>query len=324
MCRCFPRLAEQAFRRPLTPAQKRLYVDHQFETAPDIDTAVKRVVLLVLKAPWFLYREIDPAPGDKTAASYDVAARMAFSLWDSLPDKELCKAAADGQLHTPRQVGLQLDRMLRDPRCHAKIRDFFLYWLKVERAGELAKDAQAFPGFNQATGSDLRTSLELFLDEIIWSEKSDFRQLLLADHLFLNGRLGPLYGAALPADAMFQKVSFKPSERLRRVDPSLFDGNVRLSQGELADSSGRLSARNVLGLPLRPPAEAFIPLPAEAHPDLTTRQRVALQTQAQACQTCHSIINPLGFSFERVRRHRPPTRHRKRPTHRCLRRLCHP
>jgi hypothetical protein len=62
---------------------------------------------------------------------------------------------------------------------------------------------------------------------------------------------------------------------------------------------GVFLARNVLGLPLRPPAEAFIPLPAEAHHDLTTRQRVALQTKAQACQTCHSIINPLGFSFER-------------------------
>ena len=100
-------LAEQAFRRPLTPAQKRLYVDHQFETAPDIDTAVKRVVLLVLKAPWFLYRELEPTPGDKAAARYNVAARMAFSLWDSLPDKELRTAAADDQLRAPNKSRLK-------------------------------------------------------------------------------------------------------------------------------------------------------------------------------------------------------------------------
>ena len=292
------RFAELAFRRPLTPGQKRLYIDHQFKAAPDADTAVKRVVLLTLKSPWFLYRELEPS-GDKAWAAYDVASRLSFALWDSLPDAALRKAAADGKLKTAEQIAAQAERMLNDPRCHAKMRDFFFYWLKVERAGELSKDKSAYPGFNPAAGSDLRTSLELFIDDIMWSETSDFRRLLLDDDLYVNGRLARFYGVALPPEAPFQKVAFRPNERSGVLTHPYLMATFAYPKDSSPIHRGVFLARNVLGLPLRPPNEAFVPLPAEMHPDLTNRQRVALQTQAHACQMCHSIINPLGFSFER-------------------------
>ncbi len=98
--RDFSRASPNArFRRPLTAEQKRLYVDHQFEAAPDEETAVKRVVLMVLKAPWFLYRELDAAHVEKNGAAFDDASRISFSLWDSLPDAELRKAAAGRPTH---------------------------------------------------------------------------------------------------------------------------------------------------------------------------------------------------------------------------------
>ena len=293
------RFAERAFRRPLTEAHKRLYIDHQFDAAPDLDTAVKRVVLLVLKSPWFLYRELDANSIDKTGAAFDAAARLSFGLWDSLPDAELRKAAADGQLNTRAQLAKQSERMLKDARCHTKIRDFFLLWLKVEQAGELAKDTASFPGFDQATASDLRTSLELFLDETIWSAKSDFRQLFLAEDLYLNGRLAQFYQAPLPAVDSFHKVVFKEDERSGVLTHPYLMATFAYPKGSSPIHRGVFLARNVLGLPLRPPAEAFTPLPAEAHPDLTTRERVALQTKPHACQACHGVINPLGFSLER-------------------------
>ncbi len=81
--------------------------------------------------------------------------------------------------------------------------------------------------------------------------------------------------------------------------PPLFDGDLCLPQGQLTYPPGSFPARSVLGLPLRPPPDAFTPLPAELHPNLTTRERVALQTKPQACQSCHAVINPLGFIFER-------------------------
>src|SRR5207253_6159756 len=121
------RFAERAFRRPLTDEQKRLYVDHPFDAGRDLETAVKRVVLFVLKSPRFLYRE---AGGGQDA--YDVASRLSFGLWDALPDQELLQAAAAGELATHEQVTRQAERMVTDLRTRAKVREFFLQWLKVD------------------------------------------------------------------------------------------------------------------------------------------------------------------------------------------------
>jgi hypothetical protein len=116
------------------------YIDRQFEKAPDPETAVKRVVLLVLKSPRFLYREI----GGGTDP-YDVASRISFGLWDSLPDTPLLEAAASGQLATPEQVAGQADRMIADPRARGKLREFFLRWLKVDQVRDLAKGLLGVP-----------------------------------------------------------------------------------------------------------------------------------------------------------------------------------
>jgi hypothetical protein len=287
------KFAERAFRRPLTDEQKRLYVDHQFERAKDPETAIKRVVLLVLKSPRFLYREV-AGGGD----AYDVASRISFALWDSLPDPELLRAAASGQLATREQVARQAERMLPDLRTRSKLREFLLQWLKVDQAPEMAKDPKRYPEFSPAVASDLRTSLDLLLDDAVWGESSDFRQLLLTDVLYLNGRLAKVYGADLPPDAPFEKVYQDP----RRSAGVLTHPYLLATFAYTATSSpihrGVFLARNVLGLSLRPPPEAFTPLAPDLHPELTTRERVALQTSPQACQSCHNMINPLGFTLE--------------------------
>jgi hypothetical protein len=284
---------ERAFRRPLTDEQQRLYVDHQFEAARDLETAVKRVVLFVLKSPRFLYREVAGGPD-----AYDVACRLSFGLWDSLPDQELLEAARSGRLATREQVARQAERMVADQRTHAKLREFFLQWLKVEQVPDLSKDPGQFPGFDPAVASDLRTSLDLFLEDVVWSEASDFRQLLLADSLYLNGRLARLYGADLLPEAPFQKVALKSRERAGILTHPYLMATFAYTASSSPIHRGVFLARNVLGQALRPPPEAFTPLPAELHPELTTRERVALQTKPQACQACHGMINPLGFTLE--------------------------
>lgn len=292
------RFAERAFRRPLTDDQKRLYVDRPFATAPDEETAVRRAVLFVLQSPLFLYRELPTDTPERTAA-HDAAARIALDLCDALPDAELLKAAAGGQLTTRDQAAAHARRLLADPRARAKLHEFFLHWLKVEHAGDLAKDVKRFPGFDLAAAADLRTSLELFLDEALAAESADFRQLLLADHIYLNGRLAKFYGAKLPPDAPFQKVTFRPDQRSGVLTHPYLMATFAYPRDSSPIHRGVFLARGVLGLPLRPPPDAFAPLAAELHPDLTTRERVALQTKPQACQSCHNVINPLGFILER-------------------------
>src|SRR5262249_18786758 len=155
----------------------------------DPETAVKRVVLVVLKSPRFLYREAGGA-GD----AHDAAARLAFGLWDSVPDRTLLTAASGGKLSTKEEVAQQAERMLADVRGRVKLRELLLTWLKADQPHDLNKDTKKFPGFDAATISDLRTSLELFLDDVVWSESADYRQLLLSEQTYLNGRLAKFYG----------------------------------------------------------------------------------------------------------------------------------
>lgn len=303
------RFAERAFRRPLSPDEKQFFIDRQFEQAADPETAVKRVVLLVLKSPRFLYREAGLGKFD----DYDVAAWLSFGLWDSIPDAELLKAAVDGQLRTREQIAGQAERMVADLRTRSKVREFLHQWLTIDRFHEISKDAKLFPEFNEAIVSDLRTSLDLFLDDVVWGEASDFRQLLLADYVYLNGRLAKFYGADLPPDAPFQRVTLEPEQRAGILThPYLMAGFAYYATSSPIHR-GVFLARSVLGRFLKPPPEAVTPLAPDLHPSLTTRERVSLQTSPAMCNTCHAMINPLGFSlehFDAVGRYRSEERDR--------------
>jgi hypothetical protein len=188
--------------------------------------------------------------------------------------------------------------MLPDLRTKAKLRDFLFTWLKVEPAPDLSKAPDRFPDFDPTLATDLRNSLGLFLDDVVWGESSDFRQLLLADSLYLNGRLGKFYGADLPADAPFQKVPLDPKVRAGVLTHPYLLATFAYTATTSPIHRGVFLARNVLGQSLRPPPEAFTPLAPDLVPELTTRERVSLQTKPQACQSCHNMINPLGFTLE--------------------------
>lgn len=287
------KFAERAFRKPLSAEQKALYIDRQFDASKDPEVAIKRVVLFVLKSPRFLYRE-----ASTSAEAYDTAARLSFALWDSLPDAELLNAAARGQLSTRAELTQQAERMWNDPRAKAKMRDFLLLWVKADRATEVAKDAKKFPGFDGAFLTDLRTSLDLFLDEVLQSPDADFRRLLQSEELHLNGRLAKFYGANLPPEAPFQKVKLNPEHRAGVLTHPFLMAAFAYTSDSSPIHRGVFLTRSVLGRLLMPPQEAITPITADLHPTLTTRERVALQTKGANCMTCHSTINNLGFALE--------------------------
>ena len=289
------RFAQYAFRRPLTDEQKSFFIDRQFKEAKNPEMAVKRVVLLVLKSPRFLYREI----GSSSPDGYDVASRLSFGLWDSIPDQPLLDAAASGQLGTREQVVHQAERMVVELRARSKLRELFLQWLKVDQVSDIAKDPKQYPQFNEVIASDLRTSLDLFLEEVIGNDTADFRQLLCANYVYLNGRLSQFYGADLSPDAPFQKVYLDQNERAGVLTHPYLMSSFAYTASSSPIHRGVFVARNVLGRVLRPPPEAVAPLAPDLHPDLTTRQRVTLQTKAESCQSCHGMINSLGFTLER-------------------------
>ena len=294
------RFAERAFRRPLTDEQKVMFINRQFDEAASAEIAMQRVILLVLQSPRFLFPELAAVDRDP----YLVASRLSLAMWDSLPDERLIKAAAAGQLTTTEQVRSEASRMMENPRAKAKLREFFLQWLKVDHFADLSKDSRQYPDFNASIAADLRTSLDLFLEEFINSPTADYRQLLLSNSLYLNLNLADFYHVDMPADALspgepgFKNVTAGGEQRAGVLTHPYLMAGFAYTSSSSPIHRGVFLSRSVLGRTLRPPPEAVAPLAPDLHASLTTRERVLLQTSPEACQTCHSMINPLGFTLE--------------------------
>jgi mono/diheme cytochrome c family protein len=286
--------AERAFRHPLSPELRALTVERPFADAPDLDAAVRRSVLLVLQSPRFLFRE----PAGEAGDPFVTAARLAYGLCDSLPDGALWDAAARQQLGSPEQVARQAERMLDDSRTRAKLREFLLHWLRVAEPREIVKDREQYAAFTPAVVADLRTSLLLAVDEALDGRSDGFQRLLTAEEVWLSGRLAPLYGASLWPEAAFRPVRIDGGRRGGVLSHPYLMSMLAYADDSSPIHRGVFLARSVLGNVLKPPKEAIVPLAPDTHPDLTTRERVALQTEAVACQTCHTMINPLGFALE--------------------------
>jgi cytochrome c553 len=299
--------AERAIRRPLSPELEALYVERPFADAPDLDAALKRSLLLVLGSPRFLFREGAAAAGSPAPDGFATAARLSFGLWDSIPDQQLRDAAARNQLATAKQVRAQAERMVNDRRTRAKVRDFLFAWLRLDQGPEIVKDTTRYSEFSPEIAADMRTSLELLLDDAVWGKaavgdrpatRSDYRRLFVDDEVYVNGRLGPFYGVTMRPDAPFRRVRLDDGRRAGVLSHPYMASVLSYAGSTSPIHRGVFLARGVLGNVLKPPQEAVAPLAPDLHPTLSTRERVALQTSSVACQTCHTMINPLGFALE--------------------------
>lgn len=286
------RFAQLAYRRPLTDEQKAdLAAIYAGDVAPEV--AAKRAFIFTLSNPAFLYPGIGPQD------DYAVASRLALALWDSVPDATLLKAAAAGQLKTEAQVRQHAQRMMKDPRAKAKLRDFLHDWLHVEEGAEIAKDQKEYPGFDQGLVMDLRTSLDLFAESVVWSEKSDYRQLLLADTILMNERLAKFYGQTVAPGGGFQPVKMDADQRAGVLTHPYLLATFAYTKSTSPIHRGVFVTRNILGRMLKPPPMAIAFMDDKFDPSFTMREKVTELTSKPACMSCHVTINPLGFSFER-------------------------
>lgn len=298
--------AKRAFRRPLSEAEKAFFIDASFEASEDDLTAVRRLILLTLKSPRFLYPNLSTNLNTEDSTSdaaqsldgFDAMASLALTMWDSIPDDAMLEAAAKGSVDSPEAVAEWAERMLDDPRTRAKMRGFFQWWLMLDHFAELPKDREKFPGFDAAVATDLRRSLWLYLDDLLWNGNADFRQMLTTNEIYVNGRLAKIYGIELAEDAGFEKCEVDAEQRAGIISHPLLMAGFAYHDDTSPIHRGVFLTRNVLGRTLRAPPEDFTPLSAELHAELTTRERVELQTKPAECQKCHSIINPLGFALE--------------------------
>lgn len=301
-----------AFRGPLDDPTRQRYINNQLDLAEDDGEAIKRSLLISLKSPRFLYPLLD---ADRDA-SQRAANRLALFLFDSLPSDEwLLKEVEQDKLVDEAAVDQAARRMVRDYRCRAKLRSFLHNWFDLAEAEELSKDQELFPGFDAALVQDLHHSFDAFLDAVVWSEGSDFRQLVQADWTMTTDRLEDFYGAAWkPAEsgsaetegaeqeeddhAVVKRSVSAPSVHVGALTHPLLLSHLSYHRTSSPIHRGVFLTRYTLGRVLRPPNAAFTPLNPDLHPDLTTRQRVELQTGEVNCQVCHQKINSLGFALE--------------------------
>ena len=287
--------AGRAFRRPLTPEQADFFVSSRFEEdGPEL--AIRNSLLLVLTSPRFLYPGLVDQEGE--VDGYTVASRLALGLWDSLPDAALRQAAAEGRLSSTGEVAAEARRLMGHPRTREKMASFFQHWLAMDEREDLGKDADLYPDFGEEIVADLRHSLERFVEDVVWSDDSDYRDLLRADYLYLNPRLARYYGAPVPESGGFEKAALLGEPR-----SGIFTHPYLLAANAYHDNTspihrGVFLSRNVLGRLLKPPPEAVAFKNEEFDADLTMREKVTELTKEESCMQCHRVINPIGFSLE--------------------------
>ena len=286
------RFAQLAYRRPLVSAQK-ADIERIYAAGLPAEVATKRAFIFTLSSPYFLY------PGAGPQDDYAVASRLALALWDSVPDEALLKSAAAGALHDDKQVRTHAQRMMKDPRARSKMRDFLHHWLHVEEGSEIAKDQKAYPGFDQGVVMDLRTSLDLFSESVVWSEASDYRQLFLSDTILMNDRLAKFYGQKISPGSGFQPVKMDADQRAGVLTHPYVLATFSYTKSSSPIHRGVFVTRNILGRMLKPPPMAIAFMDDKFDPSFTMREKVTELTAKPACQSCHVTINPLGFSFER-------------------------
>jgi cytochrome c553 len=288
------RFAERAFRRPLDDEQAKFFVDQHFADGVSSEDAAKKALLLILKSPRFLYLGVGGTGSD----DHTIAAKVSYALWDSLPDQRLLDLAKKGGLQKRDVLAKEVERMIADPRTATKLRTYVRRWLKVDDLHGLHKTDGKFPGFDDHFIVDLRTSLEMTIDEVLNDPNTDYRRFFTDKGVWMNGRMAKFYGLDKPADAPFEKVTFEDQPRAGVLTHPLLMAGFAYSDITSPIHRGVFVSRNLLGRRLRSPPDSITPESPHLSPKLTTRERVTKQTRPVSCQSCHDMINPLGFAME--------------------------
>jgi hypothetical protein len=297
------RFGRRAYRRPLKPGEgERLQqVYESVRSKADAETAVRAVVAAVLVAPQFLYHfevgQDTATPGIKKLAPFEVAARLGSLLWASLPDNQLLDAAASGQLSTREQVLTQAQRMLKDPRARVATNAFYEQWLGVNELEHANKDAQLFPQFTPELREAMREETVRFVNHVIWEGDGKLATLLSAPYSFVDSRLAALYGVPAPSGQGFQRVSLDPAARAGIITQASLLAGFSGATETSPFKRGAWVRTRFLCQDLPVPPNEVPPLP-ELKAGVSNRQRAQQHTSNPTCNSCHRLIDGLGFGFE--------------------------
>jgi hypothetical protein len=298
----FDGFGKRLWRRPLDSDEKdRLRAKFKENRGASFAEGIDAVVQIMVLSPSFLYRterglNVTGTDYQKVAA-FEMASRLSYLIWGSLPDADLFKAADANALGTRAEVLAQAERMLKDPRAADMAANFGTQWLALDRLDEVVKDPMVYPDYKPELDGMYRRETEELL-KAVWSADAKLETFLTAPYTFMNGTLATLHGVAGVTGADFKKVDLDPKKRIGvMTQNSVMLGNAGADQSSPIKRGLFVQDRLICFQVPDPPANINVE-PVVLTPGSTTRERFEQHRKDPACSGCHQFIDPMGFAFE--------------------------
>jgi mono/diheme cytochrome c family protein len=302
-------LATEAYRRPANSEDVESLMQFYADTrkGKDFEAGIRAALQALLASPHFLFRLEEIPAGTRPGQNYritdfDLASRLSYFIWGTVPDTELVKAASSNTLHLPAVLDKQVRRMLADPKAEALSTRFASQWLRLQDVEKIHPDALLFPSFDNDLAQSYKRETELFFDSIV-REDRNILDLFTADYTFVNERIAKVYHIPNITGETFQRVKLADDSR-RGI---LGQGSV-LMMTSVADRTspvqrGKWIMETLLGSPPPPPPPNVPSLDetksaTESGKTLSTRERMEQHRKSPACASCHRVIDPLGLALE--------------------------
>jgi mono/diheme cytochrome c family protein len=300
--------ARRAYRRPVTrdEVERLLKLFRMAEANKEpFEKGVKLALEAVLVSPHFLFRiEADREPNNPDTitliSEYELATRLSYFLWSSMPDEELFKLARDGQLRKPGVIEAQIKRLLKDPKSKALFDNFANQWLTLRNLKEFKPDPKRFPTFNDQLRDDLIEETRQFFNHVVRDDRSVL-ELLDAKYTFVNERLAKHYGLPSVRGDEFRQVTLTDEQHKQRGGILMMGSVLAVTSNPTRTSPvkrGKFILENILNTPPPPPPPDVPELKEGAELKGTLRQRMEQHRANPTCASCHQRMDPLGFGFE--------------------------
>jgi hypothetical protein len=298
-------LMRRAYRRPVseTDLERPMTFYREGRSERDFDAGISKALSAVLVNPEFLFRvEVDPektAPGAAYRISdLELASRLSFFLWSSLPDDALLESAIRGELRRPGVLDRHVRRMLADPRSYNLASNFAGQWLRLRNLTSVDPNVRLYPDFDDNLRQAFRMETELFVDSVVREDRS-VMDLLKTDYTFLNERLAKHYGIPNVYGSRFRRVELGHDSRRGGL---LRQGSVLAVTSYATRTSpvirGVWVLSNIVGAPPPPPLPDVPALDGNVPGNLPVRERMSAHRASPVCANCHRTIDPVGFALE--------------------------
>lgn len=299
-------LAERAFRRETNDTDVADLMKFYETGRKDggFEAGIRQALTALLADPEFLYRAELPPQGVVAGNTYrisdlELASRLSFFLWSSLPDEQLLRAARSGDLRDSTKLAAQVRRLLADPRSQTLASNFAFQWLNMAKLGEIQPDVAQFPMLNGDVRSDFREELTLFVDSV-FRENRSVMELLSGDYTYVNERLALLYGIRDVKGDRFRRVQLTDSKRFGLLGKGAVLMVTSYPNRTAPVLRGAFVLERIMGTPpaAPPPNVGNIEENKEGVKPRTMKEIMAVHRSKPSCNGCHGIMDPLGFALE--------------------------